>query len=67
MKRKKTNKTIKLGKNDQTTYCIYGLINTTTNELVYVSLNQEEAELELDLGEYDDGKHALVSFNIMLA
>jgi hypothetical protein len=66
MKRKKINKTVKLGKDDQLTYCIYGLINTKTNQLVYVSLDQETAELELDLGEFDDGNHALVSFTVML-
>ena len=66
MKRKKTKKTIKLNDNDQSSYCIYGLINTKTNQLVYVSLDQETAELELDLGEFDDGNHALVSFTVML-
>lgn len=64
--KKKTKKSKPLQDLELTSYCIYGIIDRHTNKLVYVSLDQNSAEDELDFGEYDQDDFDLVSFNIML-
>ena len=64
--KKKTTKRKPLPKIELTRYCIYGIIDRHTNKLVYVSLDQDAAEDELDFGEYDQDDFDLVSFEILL-
>jgi len=65
--KKKLKKRKVLPKIEPTSYCMYGIIDRHTDKLVYVSLDQNSAEDELDFGEYDQDDFDLVSFNIILS
>ena len=64
--KKKTAKRKSLPKIELTSYCLYGIIDGNTNNLVYVSLDQLAVEDEFDFGEYDQDNFDIVSFDILL-
>ena len=47
-------------------YKIYGIFDFKLNKLVYVTMDAENAELEMDLGDYDPEDYDIVFFEICL-
>lgn len=39
---------------------LYGIWSRIKNKLVYVSVNEDDAEWEFDMGEYSEKKYALI-------
>lgn len=48
------------------TYLIYGIFDFREERLVYVSLDQEEAELHYDLEDYDELVFDLIAFKVVV-
>ena len=46
-------------------YRLYGIFNFKTNELIYVSIDEESAEMAFDLNNYN-ADHDIVSFEVLL-
>ena len=47
------------------TYHIYGIFDFTAKNLVYVSMDYEEVELQFELADYDEG-FDIIQFNVMV-
>lgn len=60
------SKRTRLSKLKSKTYLIYGIFNFRTEELVYVNMDLEQTELELELSDCDPEECDIVSFKIML-
>ena len=61
-KRKRTQlKKLKLKK-----YKIYGIFDFKADKLVYVTMDADNAEMELELGDYDPENYDIVCFEICL-
>ncbi len=63
MSEKKKDKRLKNLKPKQ--YCLYGIFNFKTSNLIYVSMDEESAEMAFDLNNYD-ADHDIVSFKVLL-
>ncbi len=60
-------KKIQLTKLKLNEFVIYGIFDFNANELVYVSVSEEQTEMEYDLGDYDEDRFDMVAFLIVLA